>query len=369
MSLETPEPELPEKRFRLPRRQFLGLTAGALVTVPPTGAFVAGRMFSAPPYRGPESDHFNGTTFFNLHHRRSRGFGDFLKWRFTREQGAWGPPVDGPIGEPPPERVRRGEMRVTFVNHATVLIQMDGLNFLTDPIWSERCSPLSWAGPRRFRPPGIRFEDLPPIDAVFISHNHYDHLDIPTLERLHRTHRPRLFTPLGNAALLEQANIPDTVDMDWWDRGDLEDKVEFFCVPAEHWSGRGTADRGMTLWSGWVLRGASGTLTFAGDTGYGPHLKEIRKRYGPSRMALLPIGAYLPRWFMGPVHMSPADAIQAHQDLEAAHSLAIHHGTFMLADDGQDQPLKALEHELKDSPLSPELFWALEHGEGRDVPT
>lgn len=329
---------------------------------------MAGRMFSAPPYRGPKSDHFNGRTFFNLHHREPRGFGDFLRWRFTREQGPWGPPAEGPIGDAPPERVGKGEMRVTFVNHATVLIQMDGMNLLTDPIWSERCSPLSWAGPRRFRPPGIRFEDLPPIDAVLISHNHYDHLDIATLLRLKATHAPRVFTPLGNAAFLEGERIPGAVDMDWWDRGELDDTIEFFCVPAEHWSGRGTADRAMTLWSGWVLRGAAGTLTFAGDTGYGPHLKEIRKRYGPSRMALLPIGAYLPRWFMGPVHMSPADAILAHQDLDASHSLPIHHGTFMLADDGQDQPLEALKHALKGTPLHEEHFWTLEHGEGREVP-
>jgi L-ascorbate metabolism protein UlaG (beta-lactamase superfamily) len=264
--------------------------------------------------------------------------------------------------------VGKGELRVTFVNHATVLIQMDGLNLLTDPIWSERCSPLSWAGPRRFRPPGIRFEALPPIDAVFLSHNHYDHLDIPTLSRLKKAHAPRIFTPLGNAALLEHEQIDGAIDMDWWDQGELGSEVELFCVPAQHWSGRGTADRARTLWSGWVLRGAAGTVTFAGDTGYGPHLKEIRKRFGPSRMALLPIGAYLPRWFMEPVHMSPADAVLAHQDLEAAHSLAIHHGTFMLADDGQDEPVDVLADVLNEASVSEEHFWTLDHGEGKDVP-
>lgn len=329
---------------------------------------MAGRIFSAPPYEGPRSDHFNGRVFFNLHHREQRGFGDFLKWRFTREQGPWGPRAEGPIGPAPPQRVGRGELRVTFVNHATVLVQMDGLNLLTDPIWSERCSPLSWAGPQRFRPPGIRFEDLPPIDAVLISHNHYDHLDVPTLLRLQAVHQPKIFTPLGNSRYLEHERIAGAIDMDWWGREELGDALEIFCVPAEHWSGRGTADRGMTLWSGYVLRGPAGTVTFAGDTGYAPHLKAIRQRYGPSRLALLPIGAYLPRWFMEPVHMSPSDAVLAHEDLEAAHSVAIHHGTFMLADDAQHQPTEVLAHAVRESKFSDEHIWALEHGEGRDVP-
>ncbi len=358
MSREGAKLEVHEKSISVSRRRFIGLGASALAFIPPSGAVVAGRMFSAPPYQGPVSDHFNGTTFFNPQRGGPRGIGDFLKWRATRDQGPWGPPVQEPVGPPPPQRVGRGELRVTFVNHATVLVQMDGLNLITDPIWSDRCSPLSWAGPRRYRTPGIRFDDLPPIDAVLISHNHYDHLDIPTLKRLKKAHAPRILTPLGNAAFLAQERIPGAVDMDWWDRGELADRMEFFCVPAQHWSGRGTADRAKTLWCGWVLRGPAGTVTFAGDTGYGPHICDIRRRFGPSRLALLPIGAYLPRWFMEPVHMSPADAVLAHQDLEAVHSLAIHHGTFMLADDAQNEPVEVLGHAIKQASVS----------EGRDVP-
>lgn len=350
------------------RRRFLALSAGLVAATPPAGAVVMGRNFSAPPYRGPQSDHFNGRTFSNLHHRTPRGFSDFLRWRFSREQGPWGPAVDGPVGERPPERVGRDEVRVTFVNHATVLVQAGGLNLLTDPIWSDRCSPLSWAGPRRFRPPGVRFTDLPPIDAVLLSHNHYDHMDIPTLRRLQTVHHPRIYTALGNSRYLEQQGISGSTDMDWWERRELDGETELFAVPAEHWSGRGTADRAMTLWCGFMLRGPAGSVLFAGDTGYAPHFKAIRERYGPSRLALLPIGAFLPRWFMGPVHMSPADAVLAHRDLEAGRSLAIHHGTFMLADDAQDQPVHDLAAALRDSEYTDEHFWVLEHGEGREVP-
>jgi L-ascorbate metabolism protein UlaG (beta-lactamase superfamily) len=359
-------PGTEERRWS--RRRFLAMAGGAVVTVPPMSACMAGHMLSAPPYQGPTSPHFDGRTFVNLHHRVERGFSDFLRWRFTREQGPWGPRILQPPAPRPPARVGRGEVRVTFVNHATALVQMDGLNILTDPIWSERCSPISWAGPRRFRAPGIRFEDLPPIDVVVLSHNHYDHMDVPTLRRLQAAHQPKIFTPLGNARFLEGERISGATDLDWWGRAELDDRTEMFAVPAEHWSGRGTRDRGATLWCGYLFRGPSGSVLFAGDTGYGPHFRQIRERYGPSRLALLPIGAYLPRWFMEPVHMSPADAVMAHEDLRATSSVAIHHGTFMLADDAQDQPVEELSYALKQSKFSEHEFWALDHGEGRDVP-
>lgn len=329
---------------------------------------MGGRALSAPPYRGPVSDHFNGKNFFNLHNRGPRGLRDVLRWQWTKQQGLWHAFRHHPAGEAPPERVDNGGLRTTFVNHASVLIQMDGLNILTDPIWSNRCSAVSWIGPHRARPPGIQFGDLPPIDVILLSHNHYDHLDVPTLRRLHKQHEPKIFAPLGNTAFLDEQKIGRGEDMDWWDSVDLNSDVRLTCVPAEHWSGRGTADRAATLWGGYMIEGPSGRMLFAGDTGYGPHFGEIRKKFGAPRLALLPIGAYLPRWFMKPVHMSPSDAVDAHEELGATMSMAIHFGTFKLADDAQDQPIEELARVVADSNGLKESFWSPEFGEGRDIP-
>jgi L-ascorbate metabolism protein UlaG (beta-lactamase superfamily) len=263
--------------------------------------------------------------------------------------------------------VTGGAVRVTFVNHATALIQIDGLNILTDPIWSERASPLSFAGPKRVRPPGLRFEDLPPIDAVLVSHNHYDHMDVPTLARLWREHHPRIFAGLGNAAFLAENGIEAT-DLEWWQSVPLAAGVELTSVPTQHFSSRGTRDRDATLWTGFVVKGPAGAVYFGGDTGYGPHFRAVRERLGPMRAALLPIGAYLPRWFMGPVHLAPEEAVQAARDLAAGTAVAIHFGTFRLADDGQDQAPVDLARALAVRGLSPEWFWVLGFGEGRDAP-
>lgn len=327
----------------------------------------AGCVFSAPGYRGPASDHFDGERFFNREPVENRTTA-FFKWMATRRKGPWREWTDAEPGPAPPRRVGAGELRVTFVNHATVLVQMDGLNLLTDPIWSERCSPVSWAGPRRHRPPGIRFEDLPPIDAVLVSHNHYDHLDVPTLRRLHAEHRPRFLVGLGNAALLDAEGIDRVDELDWGDAVDLSDAVRATFVRARHFSGRGLTDRDRTLWGGFIVEGPAGPVYFAGDTGFGGHFAEIRARFGPPRLALLPIGAYRPRWFMAPVHLSPADAVRAHQVLEAHVSVAIHYGTFRLADDGQDEPAEHLSMALNAAGVSPARFWLLPEGEGRPVP-
>jgi L-ascorbate metabolism protein UlaG (beta-lactamase superfamily) len=260
-------------------------------------------------------------------------------------------------------RIDDGRLRVTFVNHATTLVQMDGVNILTDPIWSERCSPVSWAGPKRHRAPGIRFEDLPPIDAVIVSHNHYDHLDIPTLRRLHAS---RIVTSLGNAALMAKHGVAGARDLDWWQSFDLNDRVRITSVPAQHFCARALSDRNNTLWGGFVISGPSGNVYFAGDTGWGKHFGEIAERFGSVRLALLPIGAYLPRWFMKPAHISPAEAVDAHLALRAGTSMAMHFGTFQLGDDGEFQPVEDLQRALAERG-SPR-FWVLGQGEGRDVP-
>ncbi|HUP44004.1 MAG TPA: MBL fold metallo-hydrolase, partial [Thermoanaerobaculia bacterium] len=321
------------------------------------------RRFAAPRHDGPKSDHFDGKRFHN-HQSGWQSEGSFLKWQLTREPGPWRAWVDDSPGPPPPPRVDGGGLRVTFVNHATTLIQMDGVNILTDPIWSERCSPVSWAGPKRHRPPGIRFEDLPEIDAILISHNHYDHLDLPTLRRFQP--RPPIISHLGNGGLLAKNGIGGARELDWWQETAISDRVRITAVPAQHFSARALSDRDANLWGGFVISGPSGNVYFAGDTGWGKHFDEIGQRFGPIRLALLPIGAYLPRWFMKPAHIHPAEAVDAHHALRASTSVAIHFGTFRLGDDGEMQPVEDLRRAIagKGNPR----FWILGFGEGRDVP-
>ena len=315
------------------------------------------RWLSAPRYSGAVSDHFDGDRFFN-HEAGEHGGGAFLKWTLNRQPGVWPQWIEAAAGAKPAPRV--DDLRVTFINHSTTLIQVDGQNILTDPIWSERTSPVSFAGPKRHRPPGIRFEDLPPIDTVLISHNHYDHLDVPTLLRLQRDHAPRIVTPLGNAAFLARHGLV-AIELDWWRRvGNIT------VVPARHFSSRGISDRNANLWGGFVIHSERGNVYFAGDTGWGNHFEEIGKRCAPIRLALLPIGAYLPLWFMHPVHINPAQAVDAHLALGAATSIPIHFGTFALGDDGEKEPVWDLKEAM--SKRNNPRIWILDHGEARDIP-
>jgi L-ascorbate metabolism protein UlaG (beta-lactamase superfamily) len=322
------------------------------------------RALSAPRYRGQITDHFDGRKFHNLEGPERRGFVDFLRWKLTGKPGEWNRWTDSQLGEPPPTRVDGAKLRITFVNHATVLIQTGSLNILTDPIWSDRASPFTWAGPKRHRAPGLRFEDLPPIDVVLLSHNHYDHLDIATLTRLNKEHHPRFVSALGNRALLQNQGITDAIELDWWEKTELSDQGSVTCVPAQHFSGRSLSDLDCTLWCGFVIQTIGGNIYFAGDTGMGGHFKEIKKRFGSFRLALLPIGAYLPGWFMHPVHLSPAGAVNVHCLLQPDASVAIHFGTFALADDGEAEPVRELQEALGNQISN---FWVLEHGEGRDI--
>ena len=312
------------------------------------------------------SDHFDGRRFFNPAGTKPHGFGGVVRWMFTRDRGTWRRYREELPGDPPPRRV--ADMRVTFVNHATVLIQMAGRNILTDPVWSERVSPFRSVGPRRVRPPGIRFRDLPQIDAVLVSHNHYDHMDLTTLRRLSERDRPWVFSGLGNHALLASAGVPHGAELDWWQTSKLGPGFSVTAVPVQHFSGRGASDRNATLWTGFVVSGSSGDVFFAGDTGYGPHFARIGERFPRLRLAILPIGAYRPEWFMGPVHETPAEAIQAQRDLGAATAVGMHFGTFELTDEGEDEPAQELERLLREAPEPKPRFWVLGFGEGRDVP-
>jgi L-ascorbate metabolism protein UlaG (beta-lactamase superfamily) len=247
-----------------------------------------------------------------------------------------------------------------------VLIQTSGCNILTDPIWSERASPVSFLGPKRHRAPGVAFDDLPRIDAVLISHNHYDHLDVPTLQRLLDRHAPAIFCPLGVTRLLRKIGFQTIVELDWWQAQGWRN-MHVHCVPARHFSARTPFDRNRTLWCGWVLETAGGNIFFAGDTGFGDHFEAIRENFAPMRLSLLPIGAYKPEWFMAPVHMSPEQAVEAQQILRSGTAIAIHFGTFALADDGQTEPVDRLKGALERA-NQPDLIWVLKEGEGRNIP-
>ena len=296
-------------------------------------------------YDGPPSDHFDGRFFNTAPPTADKTFADIRQWRKTSQRTPW--PAHVPVRTTVPDERVTGT-RITLVGHATVLIQIAGLNLLTDPVWSDRCSPLKFAGPKRVCAPGVRFEDLPPIDAVLLSHNHYDHLDVATLRKLVKRHDPLIVTPLGNDTIV-RANVPRAriVTGDWWDVQVVGGAAVTF-VPAQHWSARGIYDRRMALWCGFHVRSGGQSVYFAGDTGYGDGtlFATMRQRLGAPDIALLPIGAYAPRWFMADQHTDPVQTLQIMRDLDARTALAIHWGVFPLSDEGRDDPVVELRQAL-----------------------
>lgn len=322
-------------------------------------------------------EHFDGTRFF-APGVRLKTLGELLRWQLLGERKRWPARREIPQGARPAPRVDGGGLTVTLVNHATVLLQVAGLNVLTDPVWAERASPLPFAGPRRVHAPGIALDDLPPIDIVLISHNHYDHLDTGTLRRLAARHRPLVITPLGNGDLIARAmgrgGDSDSdgsgggdvriATLDWEQAYDVGPGVRVHCEAALHWSSRGVGDRNKALWSAFSITTPVGHIYFAGDTGFGDgsHFRDVTRRHGPPVLALLPIGAYEPRWFMAPFHMNPDEAVRAFGLLEARRAMAIHHGCFPLADEGIDEPLEALAEALIRHGVPRERFRAVPPG-------
>ncbi len=310
------------------------------------------------------SDHFDGQHFFNPDPAAApRGFGQVLRWRMESKRATWPTHVANGTYPPPPGSVAPGQIAVTFINHAPFLLTLPGAVVLTDPIFSERCSPVQWVGPKRVRAPGIALHDLPRPDVVLLSHNHYDHMDLPSLREIARRHAPRFVTTLGNAAALAAIGIK-AAELDWWQSIELGG-LQVIATPARHFSARTPFDRNRTLWAGFMLRAAGRQLLFAGDSGAGPHWGKIRQRLGAPGVALLPIGAYEPRWFMAPVHMDPAEAVDAHVALGASQSVGMHFGTFQLTDEAIDAPEQALAAALREQSIPDQAFVTHGFGETR----
>jgi L-ascorbate metabolism protein UlaG (beta-lactamase superfamily) len=286
-----------------------------------------------------------------------------FKWILNRDRGWWMKIPDEVSSLKPGEFSKAEKYRLTFINHATFLIQTAGLNLLTDPVFSKRVSPFSWAGPARMRPPGVAYQNLPTINLILLSHNHYDHLDITFLKKLANDHDPEFVVPLGVGNYLKQKGIDRVTELDWHQKHQL-DSVGITAVPAQHFSGRGILDRDATLWCGFILESTAGKLYFIGDSGYHNQIfKDTGRNYGPFKVALIPIGAFKPRWFMSPVHMSPEEAVTVHREIRTEKSLAIHFGTFPLADDGMEEPAMVLKSALAVQQVNPENFRAINHGE------
>ncbi|MFT7060177.1 MAG: L-ascorbate metabolism protein UlaG (beta-lactamase superfamily) [Pseudorhodobacter sp.] len=318
-------------------------------------------------YSGPVSDHFDGKRFFNPGGQTPRGFRDLLKWQLGGGRAQW--PNAVPVAAAKPA-ARVDDMTVTMVGHATMLIQTAGLNILTDPVWSDRASPLAFVGPKRVCAPGIAFADLPKIDLVLLSHNHYDHLDIATLQRLHQAHAPQIVTPLGNDRIIHAA-LPEAKI----NTGDWGDAVSFgpltlHLEPCHHWSARGARDRSMALWAAFVLEGPAGKLLHIGDTGFdaGRPYHGLQPKHGALRLAILPIGAYEPRWFMQAQHQNPEEAAKGFLLSGAAHGIGHHWGTFQLTNEARHAPQDALSAALSAQNIAPQRFVPLAPGEAWQIP-
>jgi L-ascorbate metabolism protein UlaG (beta-lactamase superfamily) len=306
-----------------------------------------------------KSDHFNGKRFVNLTGAAGQPFSAVPRMLRT-PRAPWPARVDVVPQRPLP--LDSSAAVVTFVGHSTFLIQTRAGNILTDPMYSHRAGPFNLMGPRRVRQPAVRFEDLPPISVVLLSHNHYDHCDLRTLRWLATTGNPIVVTPVGNGRLARRAGIRHVEELDWWQQATTPN-LSITLTPAHHFSARGPFDKNRALWGGFQIVADGTKIYFAGDTAYAPFFSDVRQRLGPIDLALLPIGAYEPRWFMRVVHMNPAEAVQAHLDLEAPQSLGMHFGTFQLTAEGIDEPVRDLAEALRARGVAPSCFRTLGFGD------
>ncbi len=321
-------------------------------------------MAGNPYYEGAVSDHFDGTRFFNPSQPSTdRSLSELLRWQLLSTKTRWPRAVEITAARP---RERVADLAITMVGHASVLIQVGGINLLTDPVWSDRASPVGWAGPKRVTPPGIAFDDLPPIDRVLLTHNHYDHLDLATLRRLQNGHDAPIVTCLGNDVIIAAGLAAARIEaLDWHQSITVAEGTSVTAVPANHWSARGRGDRRMALWCGFLIRTPVRAVYVVGDTGFGDGaiFRELRDRYGAPDVALIPIGAYEPRWFMADQHVSPEEAVRILIDTGARQALGVHWGTFRLTDEGRDEPPAALTAALVEGGIERSRFLPLEPGQ------
>ncbi|MFC6051346.1 Zn-dependent hydrolase [Acinetobacter sp. Ac_877] len=326
-------------------------------------------LWQQPKFDFLNSEHFNGERFFNVGHSSDKpSRTDLYKWLITRKSHTWNVDIQHEyeafyksIISLPESRPHASldDWNVWFIGHATALIKIGPYNFLTDPVWSDYASPKQGVGPRRVCPAGIRLEDLPEIHGVLLSHNHYDHMDIATLKWLHEKFGMMIYTGLGNGYYLpDEFNV---TELDWWESISFNE-LNIVYTPAQHGSGRGFRDQNSALWGGFSISNGKDHCYFAGDTGYATHFKEIKQKLGAPRIALLPIGAYEPRHILRYMHMNPEDAFQAHKDLHAKCSLAIHYRTFQLTDESRDQPEEDLHKAMKNSSKLVNPFYCIREG-------
>lgn len=296
------------------------------------------------------------------------GFSSMIKWRWSRDEAAL--PSLNPKDYRFPEIKNDGKVlkenpknfSATWIGHATVLVQIDGKNILTDPIWSDRCSPVSFAGPKRYTKPGLSLDNLPKIDLVLISHNHYDHMDLDTLVELEKRFKPHFLVGLNNKKLLLSAGLSRVSELDWWDAVS-EKSLTITFTPTQHFSGRKIVDLDMSLWGSFVVSGKFKKFYFSGDTGYFEGFSEISKRFSDIDLAILPIGAYEPRWFMSPMHVDPQQSVKAFVDLKAKYMVPMHYQTFVLTDEALDEPLRLTYKEFENQNISLERLLGLKIGE------
>ena len=305
----------------------------------------------------------SGETFSNTNQTSfdsERSFGDFLKWRLTRKEPK---AVQIETSDQWKQLGEQSKNYAVWIGHSTYLLNNGDLTILTDPVFSKRASPFSWAGPKRLIAPAISLEELPDIDVITVSHNHYDHLDIASLKTLHKLNPKALFlVSKGDMDLLVRSGIKNVTEFLWWENIEVKNTM-FTFTPNQHWSARGFRDRNKSLWGGWFMQSSNHTIYHAGDTGYSDDFKETRSRLGSPDFAMIPIGGYNPRWFMNYHHVNPSESIQIALDLGVSKSFGMHWGTFRLTDEDILEPAQLIDQELKKLNLADDFFRTVKPGE------
>lgn len=319
------------------------------------------------PHYNPDKPHHTPRGFVNNYTRIRQRTPELFKWLLQRDWDR-SRDVEFPLAgnDPAYLKANRSEPTLTWIGHASFLMQYRGVNILTDPHLTERASPLPFGEPRRWVVPGLDFDDLPHIEVVVISHNHYDHLDVQTVTRLAAQEggAPLFLVPLGLKAWFVGLDIHNVVELDWWDSHELGD-FTWHAVPVQHFSARTAFDRNRTLWAGWVMEAPGFRFFFMGDSGYSRDFRDIGERFGSFDLAALAIGAYEPRWFMSVAHVNPEESVRVFQDINARYAVGMHWGTFKLTDEPMDEPPRRLAKAREAAGIAAERFFVMQHGETR----